>query len=106
MVAQSGIVLQSIVVEGQVPFFNGLLLDDPLDVREIASKLDLLLGDVDLRTRLAEGGRRTAEQYSWDRVAERTAEVYRQILAHDGDLGPDVPDRPTTDGEGGDQHAA
>ncbi len=58
--------------------FDSLLLEDAKDVAEIATKLDLLVEDTDLRRRLGEGARQTAMGCTWSRVAQRTVDVYRQ----------------------------
>ena len=57
-----------------------LVLEDPQDVVAIANGLRRLLKDEALRTRLGTEARNTAEQYSWDRIAERTFQVYREAL--------------------------
>ncbi|MFL5894701.1 MAG: glycosyltransferase family 4 protein, partial [Thermoleophilaceae bacterium] len=50
---------------------------DPLDVRDMAATITKALGD---RDRLADAGRRRAADFSWERTAERTADVYRELL--------------------------
>jgi UDP-glucose:(heptosyl)LPS alpha-1,3-glucosyltransferase len=57
-----------------------LLLDDPTDVSALAEKINLLLSDPDLRDSMGRLARRTAEGFSWDRIAERTLQVYDSIL--------------------------
>jgi glycosyltransferase involved in cell wall biosynthesis len=52
------------------------------DADELRRQLEALLGDPDRRAELAEAGQLHAiEHYSWDRVAERTAALYRDLLA-------------------------
>lgn len=54
---------------------NGLYFDlSSLD--DLVAKITRLLGDDALRTRLAEAGRRDAEDYSWAAVAGKLAEYY------------------------------
>jgi UDP-glucose:(heptosyl)LPS alpha-1,3-glucosyltransferase len=60
---------------------NGLLLEDPRDVADIAANLEMLLADARLRKRLGEEARRTALQYTWAHVAERTVDVYERVLS-------------------------
>jgi glycosyltransferase involved in cell wall biosynthesis len=60
---------------------DSLLLDQPDDVEAIASHLSRLVQDAGLCASLGTEARRTAERHSWDDVALRTAEVYRQVLA-------------------------
>ena len=51
---------------------------DPLDPDSIAGAIDAALRD---RGRLAEAGRRRAAGFSWPATAERTAAVYRELVA-------------------------
>lgn len=60
---------------------NGLLLEDFTDVKELAEKMDRLQHDRTLAARLGTAARRTAENYSWDHIADQTMQVYRQVLA-------------------------
>lgn len=53
---------------------------DPSDYASIARTLDGLLGDEAARSRLREAGRARAAAFTWDRVAERTAALYREAL--------------------------
>lgn len=73
---------------------NGLLLDDPRDVNEIAGWLDEVLSDHDLRRELGERARQTALQHRWEDVAEDTLAVYRYAIGQrKGDI-PVTPHRP------------
>ena len=58
---------------------NGLLLDDPTDVSEMAAKLEPLLADASLRRRLGEEAQATAFQYSWSLAARRTVDIYKVL---------------------------
>ncbi|HEY9245419.1 MAG TPA: glycosyltransferase family 4 protein [Candidatus Methanoperedens sp.] len=60
--------------------FDGIHLDDPGNVNEIADKLEMLIRDEKLRKELGRNARKTAMKYSWDETAKRTMEVYEQIL--------------------------
>jgi glycosyltransferase involved in cell wall biosynthesis len=53
---------------------DGALLVDPRDVGAIADGLERLLGDGELRARLAEAGRRRAAGYTWNTAAEAALE--------------------------------
>lgn len=59
---------------------NGLLLEDPTDVCELATKLEPLLADASLRRRLGEEAQATAGQYSWSLVAKQTVDIYKDLL--------------------------
>jgi glycosyltransferase involved in cell wall biosynthesis len=55
-------------------------LFDPLDEADIAATLRRVLDDPGLRAQMAERGRARAAELSWDRTAELTAAVYRELL--------------------------
>jgi glycosyltransferase involved in cell wall biosynthesis len=55
------------------------LLVDPESQSAIASGLDVLLRDADLRAELRQAGLRRAQEYSWARVAETALETYRRV---------------------------
>jgi len=59
---------------------NGLILKDPSDVESLAALLERLSDD-DLRGRLGRKARETAERQSWDAVAERTLNLYEELLS-------------------------
>lgn len=50
------------------------------DADALAGALRRMLTDEDLRERLSLAGQARVEQYSWERVAEKTYELYRQVL--------------------------
>lgn len=56
------------------------LLVDPLDVAAIRAGVEQLLGDPALREQLVRAGLANAAAYSPDSIADRYAEVYRQLL--------------------------
>ena len=82
--------IPEIVVEGE----TGLLVDvDPGDdpygtprdparfARELATAINTLVGDPDCARAMGEAGRRrVVEHFSWDAIAERTAQIYRSLL--------------------------
>jgi alpha-1,3-rhamnosyl/mannosyltransferase len=51
-----------------------------MDVDALVQQLERLIGDRGLRVRLGKKARQTAEQFSWDRIAEQTLAVYRQVV--------------------------
>ena len=53
---------------------------DPLDVNDMAQKIDKVLTDDKLRSRLIANGQKQAAKYSWRRMAEQTVAVYQQLL--------------------------
>ena len=59
---------------------NGLLLEDPTDVCELATTLEPLLADASLRRRLGKEAQATAGQYSWSLVAQQTVDIYKDLL--------------------------
>lgn len=55
-------------------------LFDPLDESEMAATIRWVLDDPQLRSQMAERGRARAAELSWERTAELTAAVYRELL--------------------------
>ena len=66
-----------VIVDG----VNGLLLREPSDVNDLAARIELLLSNAELRKTMGEYARKTAEDLSWNQVAEKTIDVYVGILA-------------------------
>jgi len=60
---------------------NGLLLREPSDVNDLAAKIELLLSNVELRKTMGEHAREAVENLSWNRVAQKTLEVYNRVLS-------------------------
>ena len=59
---------------------DAALLADPRDVTSIAECLRRLTESEDLRTRLAERGRKRVQEFSWEKAASATWDVYRELL--------------------------
>ena len=59
---------------------NGLVLENFHDSAELAEKMRLLAGNPELCVRMGAAARQTMLSHSWDQVAGRTIEVYRQLL--------------------------
>ena len=59
---------------------DAALLFDPDSTEEIAGAIRSLIGDEELRARLADAGRDRAAQFSWERTARGTLETYRRAL--------------------------
>ncbi len=53
---------------------------DPLDVDDMAQKIQEVLSDDQLRKELIKKGYAQAKKYSWHRMAEQTLEVYKEVL--------------------------
>ncbi len=56
------------------------LLIDPYNVEDIAQAMYLLLNDIDLRNKLREKGLLRAQEFSWEKAARETLEVYEDAL--------------------------
>jgi alpha-1,3-rhamnosyl/mannosyltransferase len=54
---------------------------DPLDVAEMAAKIGEALRDGALREEMREKGLRQAAKFSWERTAQETLEVYREVTS-------------------------
>ena len=66
--------IPDIVQDGQ----NGLFceVNHPKDVAE---KINRILGDDGLRQRLAQGGRQTAQQHDWSKIAEQLQHIFQSL---------------------------
>ncbi|HSW37378.1 MAG TPA: glycosyltransferase family 1 protein [Candidatus Saccharimonadales bacterium] len=53
---------------------------DPIDVNSMARAIHEVLSDEKLRQSLVEAGRQQAGNYSWQRMAEQTLEIYKKAL--------------------------
>jgi len=60
---------------------NAAVLVDPLSVEAIAAGLQLLIDDSALRARLVQRGRERAAEFTWERCARRTWDVYQSLLS-------------------------
>lgn len=60
---------------------DAALLFDPHDVAAIASAIDRMLGESDLRSELIDRGHARAAEFSWQRCARETAESFDRALA-------------------------
>jgi glycosyltransferase involved in cell wall biosynthesis len=56
------------------------LLVDPDEPKDIARALRRVLMDESLRTRMRKRGLAQAARFNWQRVAQETLAVYRQVL--------------------------
>ncbi len=53
---------------------------DPMDENALATAMETLVTDQSLRTTLIARGQKNVKRFSWDRAAEATATVYRNVL--------------------------
>ena len=53
----------------------------PYEREAVREALERLLGDAELRARLAAGGREVAQEHSWPRIAELQEQIYRRVVA-------------------------
>jgi glycosyltransferase involved in cell wall biosynthesis len=73
------------VIAGNIATFQETLgsaaeLVEPNDVEALARSIVEILGDEDRRRDLSRRGLEQAAKFSWERTAELTLEVYRQVL--------------------------
>ena len=66
--------------ELMTPGVEGLLVDSPADVKALATAMRALTTSQELRERMGTAAAALMTQHTWDRVAARTLEVYRQHL--------------------------
>lgn len=69
---------------GGIPFVvedgkTGLLFESG-DVEDLSDKIVTILKDEKLREKMGEARRERAKEFAWDKIAERTVEVYKEIL--------------------------
>lgn len=64
---------------GGPPAGGAALYVDPYDVDDIKEKLNLINNDKNLREKLIKRGFDRVEQFSWEKAAQKTAEVYRNL---------------------------
>jgi len=62
------------------PEQDGILVDVPGDPQQLSVALRRLIGEPQLRQRLAASARQKVEAYTWDRVADETMKIYRRAL--------------------------
>ena len=67
--------IPDIIKEGE----NGLLAK-PCDHQSLANSLLTLLKDNDLRHKMGNKGRKMVTDYSWDKIAKTTENLYKDIL--------------------------
>lgn len=63
---------------------DAVLYVDPLNVGGIKKKLEMVTNDKDLRENLIQKGFERIKKFSWEKAAEETAEVYRQLIENNG----------------------
>jgi len=68
---------------GSLPEILGdaALMVDPTDSRALGDALEAVLSKPEVRGRLRSAGSVQAKLYTWDKCADRTVEVYRDVLA-------------------------
>ena len=69
---------------GGIPFVvkdgeTGLLFECG-NAKDLAEKILILLENKKLREKMGKAGRERAEEFTWDKIAEQTVEVYKEIL--------------------------
>jgi UDP-glucose:(heptosyl)LPS alpha-1,3-glucosyltransferase len=63
---------------------DGLVLEDPNDVEELAAKIRSLYGDPVLRAHLSEQAEQTSQAYTWDRNGEEMRAIFAGALQRKG----------------------
>lgn len=53
---------------------------DPLNVKNIKEKIDLVMRDKELRDELKIKGQKVVKQFSWEKCASQTVQVYRSLI--------------------------
>jgi len=68
--------------ELMTPGVEGLLVESPSDVEALSAAMAALAASAEMRDRMGSAAANLMASHTWDRVAARTLEVYRQHLAH------------------------
>jgi len=68
------------VIGGRLVDGANALLVPPGDAAVLASAIEQLSGDAEMRARLAAGGRALAEQFAWPAIARQHEHLYAQLL--------------------------
>ena len=69
---------------GGIPFVvedgkTGLLFESG-NIEDLAEKVIMLLKNKELREKMGEAGRERAKEFTWDKIAEQTVGVYKEII--------------------------
>jgi glycosyltransferase involved in cell wall biosynthesis len=59
---------------------ENMLLADPRDPSGLAEAVQRLAADPDLRARLEAGAEALAAEFAWERIARRTASLFKRII--------------------------
>lgn len=59
---------------------DAALYFDPLDTEDMAAKIEEMISNEKLRQKYVTRGYKVAKQYSWERMARQTLEVFNQVL--------------------------
>jgi glycosyltransferase involved in cell wall biosynthesis len=54
---------------------------DPLDVNDMAQKINEVLTDEELRKKLCKNGQRQLKKYSWKKMAQETLDIYQKAMS-------------------------
>ena len=81
MVCEKPVVASNV---GGIPYIvedgkTGLLFESE-NVEDLAEKIITLLKDKELREKMGKAGRERAKEFTWDKAAERTVEVYEEVV--------------------------
>ncbi len=61
---------------------DAALYFEPGDANDLAEHLSRVVSDDHLRRQLSQRGRQRAHMFTWKKAAEKTAEVYREVINH------------------------
>lgn len=63
---------------------DAALYVDPTSIPDVKKKLDIIMADEKLREKMVEKGLERVKQFNWEKAAEETKLVYRQLIENDG----------------------
>lgn len=62
-------------------YADGALYFDPLDVDDMAAKIDIVLSDENVRNELIQRGKNRHAFFSWEKMAKETCGIYKRVLS-------------------------
>ena len=68
--------IQDTVEDGKTGF-----LFEPENIEDLAEKIITLLKDEELREEMGKAAKEKAKQYDWSKIAERTVDIYKEVIA-------------------------
>jgi glycosyltransferase involved in cell wall biosynthesis len=59
--------------------WNGYVIDNPKDLEKLGELIETIAFNDALKEKIGLNARKTAEEFSWDKVARKVIEVYKKV---------------------------